>query len=274
MFGGEDETVIYPVACALEVFHNFTLLHDDLMDNAQTRRGLPSVHTKWNDNTAILSGDRMLIFAYELLLESCMSSEEYQYVSRLFNRMAAQICEGQQLDADLEKAERVSRADYEKMIKYKTGVLFATAFQMGAYLSRHTNSQMQQFVYDLGLKLGRVFQIQDDLLDVFGNEAMLGKPIGGDILCDKKAYPRIKAQKVADEATFQHLLTILHTASTDEQKIAEATALYSRLHLDQIGQSEVDELFQEMMADLAKLPDNTYRNDLQLMIKALIKRVK
>ena len=159
--GGAEEKVL-PAALALEVFHNFTLLHDDVMDKAEVRRGRPTVHIKWNENTAILSGDQMLIEAYKLL--GNVPENKLAGVLRLFNKMATEVCEGQQLDVDYEQQEHVTIADYMKMIRLKTSVLLATALQIGAYIADGTEAE-QQALYEYGINLGLAFQIQDDYLD-------------------------------------------------------------------------------------------------------------
>ena len=174
---------VVPAALALEVFHNFTLLHDDVMDRAEVRRGRPTVHTKWNDNTAILSGDQMLIEAYKLLSE--VPADKLPKVLKWFNEMATGICEGQQYDVDFEHMTQVSIEDYMKMIELNTSVLLAHAMRIGGYIAGGSEEQ-QEALYQYGLHIGLAFQIQDDILDVYGDPKTFGKAIGGDILCNKK----------------------------------------------------------------------------------------
>ena len=191
LFGGKDEEVL-PAALALEVFHNFTLLHDDVMDHADVRRGRPTVHVKWNANTAILSGDQMLIEAYKLL--AGVPKEKLSQCLEMFNKMATEICEGQQYDVDFEAKETVSEAEYLMMIGKKTAVLLATALQMGAYIAGASQDEQETLAL-FGNSIGLAFQIQDDILDVWGDPATFGKAIGGDICCNKKTYVTIIAQK-------------------------------------------------------------------------------
>ena len=203
LFGG-DAQHIAPAAMALEVFHNFTLLHDDVMDHALVRRGRPTVHVKWNENTAILSGDQMLIEAYKLL--SGVPAEYLPKVLSMFNKMATEICEGQQYDVDFETQERVAIEDYLKMIRLKTAVLLATALQMGAYIAG-ANDEQQNSLYQLGINIGLAFQIQDDILDVWGDPATFGKAIGGDISCNKKTFVLLTAMEMASEEDRRKLQT-------------------------------------------------------------------
>ena len=194
MFGGDDEKVL-PAALALEVFHNFTLLHDDVMDKADVRRGRPTVHVKWNENTAILSGDQMLIEAYKLL--SGVPADKLPKVLQLFNKMATEICEGQQYDVDFESQEHVTIEEYLKMIRLKTSVLLANALQTGAYIAG-ADEQAQGDLYEFGINIGLAFQIQDDILDVWGDPKTFGKAVGGDICCNKKTFVLLSALMMAD----------------------------------------------------------------------------
>ena len=235
MLGGRREDIM-PAALALEVFHNFTLLHDDLMDNADTRRGRPAVHKKWNKNTAILSGDQMLIESYKLI-----SQTPQQYLTEsleLFSLMASQICEGQQYDMDFEQRRDVTIAEYTDMIRLKTAVLPATALQLGALVSAASET-IQKEIYLFGINLGLAFQLRDDYLDVFGDPATFGKTIGGDILDKKKTYLYITAYKNATPAQAQQL-DYWFDCPEKETKIKEITQLYKATAadmqcLDQIG---------------------------------------
>ena len=197
LFGGKDEEVL-PAALALEVFHNFTLLHDDVMDKAEVRRGRPTVHIQWNENTAILSGDQMMIEAYTLL--SQVPERALARVLQLFNKMATEICEGQQYDVDFEQKNDVTIEEYLMMIRLKTSVLLANALQIGAYIAGASEKE-QQAVYQFGINIGLAFQIQDDLLDVWGDPKTFGKAVGGDIACNKKTFVYLEAmRRVGDEA--------------------------------------------------------------------------
>ena len=184
LFGGKEEEVL-PAALALEVFHNFTLVHDDLMDRAKVRRARPTVHVQWNENTAILAGDQMMIEAYKLITE--VPEDKLPKVLRLFNKMATEICEGQQYDVDFENKEDVSIEDYLKMIRLKTSVLLATALQIGAYIAG-AEEQQQEALYQFGINVGLAFQIQDDILDVWGEPDTFGKAVGGDISCNSIGF--------------------------------------------------------------------------------------
>ena len=190
LISGDAIEQTLPAALALEVFHNFTLLHDDVMDRAEVRRGRPTVHVKWNDNTAILSGDQMLIEAYKLL--SDVPADKLPQVLKWFNEMATGICEGQQYDVDFEHMSQVSIEDYMQMIEKKTSVLLAYAMKIGGYIAGATPVQ-QEALYQYGLHIGLAFQIQDDILDVYGDPKTFGKAIGGDICCNKKTLLLITA---------------------------------------------------------------------------------
>ena len=183
LINGEAINQALPAALALEIFHNFTLLHDDVMDHAQVRRGRETVHVKWNDNTAILSGDQMLIEAYKQL--SNVPADKLPQVLKWFNEMATGVCEGQQYDVDFEHMSQVSIDDYMQMIEKKTSVLLAYAMQIGGYIAGADETQLQA-LYQYGLHIGLAFQIQDDILDVYGDPKTFGKAIGGDICCNKK----------------------------------------------------------------------------------------
>ena len=237
IFGDNGETVL-PAALALEVFHNFTLLHDDVMDRAEVRRGRPTVHVKWNDNTAILSGDQMLIEAYRLL--EGVPADKLPQVLKWFNEMATGICEGQQYDVDFEHASQVSIADYLKMIELKTAVLLANALRIGGYIAG-ANEEEQQALYEYGRHVGIAFQIQDDLLDVYGDPKTFGKAIGGDICCNKKTYLLLTALENADAEAKAELLQWLMATDRNEEKIAAVRELYTRLGVRDACETEMEQ---------------------------------
>uniref|UniRef100_UPI004049E168 polyprenyl synthetase family protein n=1 Tax=Flavobacterium sp. TaxID=239 RepID=UPI004049E168 len=185
-----------PAALAIEVFHNFSLVHDDIMDDAPLRRGNTTVHEKWDVNTAILSGDAMLILAYQAFEK--YEAVQFKALMQLFSQTALEVCEGQQWDVDFETRQDVSESEYLKMISYKTAVLVAAAMKMGAIIAK-TSEQQAQLIYDFGLNLGIAFQIQDDYLDAFGNPETFGKQVGGDIIENKKTYLYLKAKELASE---------------------------------------------------------------------------
>ena len=195
LFGGDSKDSLH-AAMAVEVFHNFTLLHDDIMDDAPLRRGKQTVHEKWDVNTAILSGDVMMIKAYGFLME--YKGEVYRAVMEVFNQTAIEVCEGQQMDVDFETRSDVSLEEYVEMIKLKTSVLVACALKMGAVIAGASDKDAD-LIYDFGLNLGLAFQLQDDYLDAFGNPETFGKQVGGDIIENKKTYLYIIAEQRAND---------------------------------------------------------------------------
>lgn len=192
-----------PAAMAVEMFHNFSLVHDDIMDAAPLRRGNETVHEKWNLNTGILSGDAMLILAYQYFEQ--YEPETFRSLARLFSKTALEVCEGQQWDVDFENREDVTIPEYLKMIEYKTAVLVAAAMKMGAIIA-NTSAENSTAIYNFGLNLGIAFQLQDDYLDAFGNPETFGKQIGGDIIENKKTYLYLKAMEFANAGTTEQLL--------------------------------------------------------------------
>ena len=256
---------VMPVAKALEVFHNFTLLHDDVMDHADVRRGMPTVHRRWNENTAILSGDAMSICAYRELAQ--LPAEHLPGMLDLFNTMALQICEGQQYDMEFEVRKDVTVDDYMHMIRLKTAVLLATALRMGAVLggaSRHDADQL----YDFGIGMGVAFQLKDDYLDVYGNEATFGKAIGGDILCNKKTFMLLTAQQRADEASAAELARWLDTTERSVQKIEAVTALYNRLDVPQVCLQAMDTYYRRALACLEDVSVSSERKSVLATLAA------
>ncbi len=239
-----------PAAAAVEVFHNFTLLHDDIMDNAPVRRGKPSVYAKWGQNVAILSGDAMLIYAYRLL--SGAPAHLLPRIMQTFNQMALEVCEGQQYDMDFERRQKVSVVEYMHMIELKTSVLLAGAAVIGAMLggaSEEDCRKLRRFAVELGL----AFQLQDDLLDSYGDER-LGKTIGGDILEGKKTYLMITAMSRADEAARERLRTAAADASlTDVEKIAAVKEIYDRLDIPRLTEQQIELRFERALGILDTL---------------------
>lgn len=193
LFGAPVPSAL-PAAAAVEVFHNFTLIHDDIMDAAPLRRGKPTVHKKWDTNTGILSGDAMLILAYQQL--EAYPGAQYAQLMKLFSRTALEVCEGQQYDMDFEAREDVTLPEYLKMIELKTAVLLGCALQMGAIIGQASETEARA-VYDFGIALGLAFQLQDDYLDAFGDPEQFGKQVGGDIIENKKTYLYLKALELA-----------------------------------------------------------------------------
>jgi geranylgeranyl diphosphate synthase type II len=262
-----EQTV--PAALALEVFHNFTLLHDDVMDRAEIRRGRPTVHVKWNDNTAILSGDQMLIEAYKLLAE--VPADKLPQVLKWFNEMATGICEGQQMDVDFEHMSHVTLDDYMKMIELKTSVLLANAMRIGGYIAGATPVQ-QEALYQYGLHIGLAFQVQDDILDVYGDPKTFGKAIGGDICCNKKTALLITALENADAESKAELLQWIMATDCNEEKIAAVTEIYNRLGVRQTCEAIMEEHTALALAQLDKLPQNDTTERLRVMAEQLVMR--
>ena len=242
-----------PAALALEVFHNFTLLHDDLMDKASMRRGRPTVHVQWNDNTAILSGDQMLIEAYKLLAK--VPGDKVQRTLQLFNEMATSVCEGQQYDVDFEHMSGVTIEDYMKMIEKKTSVLIAYAMQIGGYIAGATPAQ-EDALYQFGLHLGLAFQIQDDILDLYGDPKTFGKKIGGDVCANKKTILFLTAMEMADPESKAELLQWLMTTDRDEEKIVAVRAIFDRLGVRGACEAVMEQHTALALEQLDKLPQN------------------
>lgn len=238
MYGSAKNTDADNAALAIEIFHNFTLLHDDVMDNADLRRSRPTVHRKWNTNIAILSGDRMIIEAYSYLAQ--ISESKQPSVIRMFNKMASAVCEGQQLDMDFEKLKSVSIDQYINMIEKKTAVLIATALQIGAFLADARHDDLD-YIYNYGINIGLAFQLQDDLLDTYGDEKTFGKPIGGDILEAKKTFLLLKAFEKADQQQKEQLNNLLaDTHINAQEKITAVRDIYNALNI----QDETENIIQ------------------------------
>lgn len=233
----EDVDRIMPVALGLEVYHNFTLLHDDLMDRADVRRGKPCVHKVWNDNTAILSGDNMLVMAYQMM-SRCPSSVLPSVIS-IFTETALQIDEGQQYDMEFEQRTDVTEREYLEMIRLKTSVLLACALQIGALLGGASEADAQA-LYAYGEKVGLAFQLQDDYLDVYGDFETFGKAIGGDILCNKKTFMLINALAHAPEHLRSELQGWLAATEYDPaEKIEAVRHIYTQVGVDQMAKEQI-----------------------------------
>ena len=219
-----------PIAMSVEVFHNFTLLHDDIMDSAPLRRGKPTVHTQYNVNTGILSGDVMLIYAYDFLMK-VENPEISLKLIKVFNKMAIEVCEGQQYDMNFETRNDVTINEYLKMIELKTAVLLAAAFRMGALVGGASEAEAQH-LYEFGKNVGIAFQIQDDILDTYGDPERFGKKVGGDIIQNKKTYLVLKAFQDADSSQQADLQQLMNTIATDEvQKIEAVKSIFNDLNI-------------------------------------------
>ncbi len=238
-------------AMAIEMFHNFTLLHDDVMDNSMLRRGQPTVHAKWDANTAILSGDQMLIEAYKLI--SDVDSPAATLILDVFNKTATEVCEGQQYDMDFEKQDNVTVDQYMEMIRLKTAVLLAASIKIGALIGG-ANINDTNALYDFGINIGLAFQLQDDFLDVYGDEKTFGKPIGGDIIEGKKTFLLITALQDASSSQKKELLQWLSNENADRsEKIAAVTNLYDKIGVKEKTENKIDELLNKAMRMLSAM---------------------
>lgn len=240
LFGDVDDACkqAMPAAMAVELFHNSTLMHDDILDDAPLRRGKPAVHEKWDVNTAILSGDVTLVAAYVQLAKS--DPGRLPVLLDVFNRAVLEVCEGQQLDMDYEKRDRVSIDEYVDMIRMKTSVLLGGAAELGA-IAMGASDQDVRHIGDFGVNVGIAFQLQDDILDVFGDPSTFGKQVGGDILANKKTYLLIKAQELAQGEEKTELESLLDGQGLAPQdKIRRVTALYERLDVLREAQGAMD----------------------------------
>lgn len=254
----------FPVALAIELFHNFTLLHDDIMDGAEMRRNNLSVYKKYNENIAILSGDAMSIMAYNYLLKC--DSAELTSIIRLFSQTALEVCEGQQLDMDFEARLDVSIPEYVNMIRLKTAVLLASSLKLGA-LAANAPEKIANQLYDFGLNLGIAFQLQDDLLDVFADQDKFGKKIGGDIVSNKKTFLLLKALEISDDGTKMSIHDWMNKKDFDEsEKIEAITSIYNKLNIKEITESYIDEFYQSALTvfDEINLDNETKAELLQL----------
>lgn len=250
MYKEDPERILMP-ACALETYHNYTLLHDDLMDNADVRRGVPTVHRKWDANTAILSGDSMLVLAYHRMLQ-CDADKQPEVMS-LFTETALEIGEGQQYDMEFENRNDVTEAEYIEMIRLKTSVLLACALKIGAILAG-ASSEDADNLYKFGEQIGLAFQLQDDLLDVYGNPKVFGKAVGGDITCNKKTYMLINAFQRANDNQRAELERWVNAKDFDRnEKVAAVTDIYNQIGIRQICEEKINYYFEESKKYLAKV---------------------
>lgn len=242
LFKEDPETILMP-ACALETYHNYTLLHDDLMDNADLRRGHETVHKKWNANTAILSGDSMLVLAYQRM-QQC-SSDKMAEVLALFTETALEIGEGQEYDMAFEHRDDVSEEEYIEMIRLKTSVLLACALKIGALLAGASKEDADN-LYRFGEQIGLAFQLQDDFLDVYGDTRVFGKAIGGDITSNKKTFMLINALNHANEEQRRQLESWIGATEFDrDEKVAAVTRLYNEIGIDRMAQDKIAYYFEQ-----------------------------
>jgi geranylgeranyl diphosphate synthase type II len=261
-------------AVALEIFHNFTLLHDDVMDRADMRRNRPTVHKRWNENAAILSGDAMMILAYRYI---CRTQPEIMPVLLdAFTCAALEVCEGQQYDMDFEQRTDVSIDEYLYMIRLKTSVLLAACLKIGA-ICGGADAANADSLYRFGISLGLTFQIQDDWLDLYADPDVFGKAIGGDILTRKKTYLLLSAFEKADDKTRNELDEMLHnTIISADEKISRVKTIYDRLGVSDLARKAMDEYYQQAMLHLREvvLPDESRKAPLEGLAVKLLKREK
>lgn len=266
------ENAVRP-AMAVEVFHNFTLMHDDIMDQAPLRRGKPTVHEKWNANTAILSGDVMLIRAYDLLLD--IPVEKLRRVLERFNKTAAEVCEGQQLDMNFETRWDVTEEEYLGMIRLKTSVLLGFALELGGIIGG-ADEESIQLLYSAGENMGIGFQLKDDLLDVYGDPDKFGKQVGGDIISNKKTFLLIEALSKANQDTKSELDKWIGLESFDKQeKVAGVTAIYEKLGIRAFTEQKIQEYFTKGLSSLHALKiDEERKQPLLQFAEQLVEREK
>jgi len=245
-----------PAAAAIEIFHNFTLLHDDIMDEAPLRRGKPTVHQKWDENTAILSGDTMLVLAYKML--EAYDGKAYKQLNTLLNQTAVEVCEGQQMDMDFEMRQDVAIEEYIEMIRLKTAVLLGAALKFGGIIADASTSDLDN-ISTFGIKLGLAFQIQDDYLDTFGNPQTFGKRIGGDILDRKKTFLYITALQNATKKDQEKLLNLYQNQTLDNDKLIDETIqLFKKYQVDTIAKEQINRYTKESLSALQQtsLPED------------------
>lgn len=251
MFGGNHKNVVSP-ALAIELFHNFSLVHDDIMDKAALRRGKATVHEKWNTNTAILAGDAMLIESYKLMIDS--PTENLKPALSVFNQTALEVCEGQVMDMDFETRNDVSISEYIEMIRLKTAVLLGGSLEIGAILANASKNDYQH-IYEFGINLGLAFQLHDDILDVYADPDKFGKTVGGDIASNKKTFLLLKTVELVNDFDKKHLESLLHLYH--ENKIEQVMSLYDKYQVKSLAEIEMKKYFDSAMNHLEKINVST-----------------
>ncbi|HEY4323288.1 MAG TPA: polyprenyl synthetase family protein [Mucilaginibacter sp.] len=250
LFGGDTEAAISP-ALAIELFHNFTLMHDDIMDNAPLRRGKATVHERWNKNVGILSGDVMLVQSYELMMQ--VEERLLRMVLDIFNKTAVGVCEGQQMDMDFEKRSDVHIEEYLEMIRLKTSVLLGGALKIGALIGG-ASIEDAELLNSFGEHLGVAFQLQDDILDVYGDPEKFGKQVGGDIISNKKTYLLIKAMESSDDQLTKELSDWINLQRFDaNEKVAAVTEIYNTLNVRKFTEQAMETYAEKAFAELDKI---------------------
>ena len=265
----KDYTQALSAAVAIEMFHNFTLIHDDIMDKASLRRNSKTVHEKWDDNIAILSGDALLVKSYMML--SDINSKTRNKVIDRFSNAAMIVCEGQQMDMDFETTNNISIDDYLIMIEKKTSALFASSFEIGALIGG-ANTSDQKLIYKFGINLGIAFQLQDDLLDLYGDSTKFGKKVGGDIIANKKTFLYLKSLQLANENQKDELITLYSQNEMDEvNKIEKVKAIFNNLNIVNITKKKIDSYHHNAMNCLNKI-STTKKDALNYFVELLDKR--
>jgi len=252
LFGNKREDVINQ-ALAVELFHNFTLVHDDIMDNAPLRRGIQTIHEKWNPSQAILSGDVLMIVAYQYLMRT--HAQYYEALMTSFNKMAIEVCEGQQMDMDFENRSDVSIPEYIEMIRLKTSVLLGCALEIGAIISDASEADKKN-IYDFGVNIGLAFQIQDDILDVYADADKFGKQVGGDIISNKKTWLYLTARRQANE-TQQAVFEAQMNNDRHPEKVQIIRDLYDDLQVRQSAEAEMRGYYEQAMEHLKSISVDT-----------------
>lgn len=258
LFTDNWEYAIKP-AVAVEVFHNFTLMHDDIMDAAPLRRGQPTVHEKWSDDVAILSGDVMLVAAYDLLLE--VENKHFKRVVKRFNRTAAEVCEGQQFDMNFATRDDVTEDEYINMIRLKTSVLLGFALELGGIIS-NADEKTTELLYEIGVNMGLGFQLKDDLLDVYGDPEKFGKQVGGDIIENKKTWLLLKAlekSKASNSALYEELQNWISRSGKDTEKVKAVTEIYDKLGIKTAAENLANAYFEKGLNALEAIQVNDER---------------
>lgn len=259
MYCGDFKRAL-PQAIAIELFHNFTLIHDDIMDNAPIRRGKQTVYKKWNPNIAILSGDTLFALAYHYAQQA--DKEILPEILGVFNKTAIEVCEGQQYDLNFEEQSGVTVEEYIEMIRLKTAVLFAASLKIGSLIGGASSAEAQT-LYDFGLNIGLGFQLQDDLLDTFGDENIFGKKTGGDILTNKKTYLFLKALERSDEKTKKKLVKLYaHKPANEANKISEVKEIFGQFNVAEACNELIEQYYQKGMGCLDKLTISTENKEL------------
>lgn len=275
VFDSEQVAKALPAALAVEMFHNFTLMHDDIMDEAPLRRGMQTVHEKWDTNVAILAGDNLMVLSYDALAGSEL--DKVPHLLKMFNKMAREICEGQQLDVEFEKKAQITQEAYIDMIRKKTAVLLGTALKMGAIIAGASEDQAEH-LYDFGINIGIAFQLQDDILDVYGDPNTFGKQVGGDILANKKTILLTTAFQHASGSLLQTLTDWSNVTNSDPaqvvKKIEAVKAVYDALGVKRIAANLQEQYVNRAFGHLEKLEIAPERfSTLQMLAQSLLTRI-